>query len=460
MMLSKKIWIIDDDKSIRWVIDKTLTQSGYDSLQFSNANDAINEFNRSEPILIISDISMPGESGLELLKKVTKKFPYIPIIIITAFADLQSTIDAYKFGAFEFLTKPFEIENLLDLIKKALKEKNIQSTQFEKPISNTSLLGNSESMQAVYKSIGKLSRSNASILITGESGTGKELVAKLIHNNSSRTENPFIVINAAAIPDDLLESELFGYEKGAFTGASSSKEGFFESAYGGTLFLDEIGDMPINLQAKILRVLNDGVFQKVGSNKDIRSNVRILAATHKDLDDMIKKNEFREDLYHRLNVINIHLPPLRDRPDDIPQLSEHFLRSSSVELGVSPKFLNPETLNYFKRLQWKGNVRQLRNICHWLTVMVTGNEIGVSDLPAELINENINRPASSDWLNILKINIQNDIQSGSKDLYNKYVELIENVLLETALAESNNKKIQAAKILGIGRNTFSRKFKL
>jgi two-component system nitrogen regulation response regulator GlnG len=459
-MANKKIWIIDDDKSIRWVIDKTLTQNGYDSLQFSNANDAINEFNRREPSLIISDISMPGESGLDLLQKVTKQFPHIPIIIMTAFADLQSTIDAYKFGAFEFLTKPFEIENLLDLVRKALKEKNLQKTQIEKQTGNTILLGNSESMHAVYRSIGKLSRSNASILITGESGTGKELVAKSIHMNSSRAENPFIVINAAAIPNDLLESELFGYEKGAFTGASSSKEGFFESAYGGTLFLDEIGDMPINLQAKILRVLNDGVFQKVGSNKDIRSNVRILAATHKDLDDMIKNNQFREDLYHRLNVINIHLPPLRDRPDDIPQLSEHFLRSSSVELGVSPKFLNPETLNYFKRLQWKGNVRQLRNICHWLTVMVTGNEIGVSDLPAELINENINRPASSDWLNILKINIQNDIQSGSKDLYNKYVELIENVLLETALAESNNKKIQAAKILGIGRNTFSRKFKL
>ena len=459
MMINKKIWIIDDDKSIRWVIDKTLTQNGYGSLQFSNANDAINEFNRTEPRLIISDISMPGQSGLELLQKVTKQFPHIPIIIMTAFADLQSTIDAYKFGAFEFLTKPFEIDNLLDLVRKALKEKNLQKTQIEKQTGNTSLLGNSESMQAVYKSIGKLSRSNASILITGESGTGKELVAKSIHINSSRAENPFIVINAAAIPNDLLESELFGYEKGAFTGASSSKEGFFESAYGGTLFLDEIGDMPINLQAKILRVLNDGVFQKVGSNKDVRSNVRILAATHKDLDDMINKNEFREDLYHRLNVINIHLPPLRDRLEDIPQLSEHFLRSSSVELGVSPKFLNAETLNYFKRLQWKGNVRQLRNICHWLTVMVTGNEIGVSDLPLELINENINRPASSDWLNILKINIQNDIESGSKDLYNKYVELIENVLFETALEKSNNKKVQASKILGIGRNTLARKFK-
>lgn len=459
-MTNKTVWIVDDDKSIRWIIHKALSQNGIDVKEFNSANEAINEFNRSNPSLIISDINMPGESGIDFLKKVKNKFPSIPIIIMTAYSDLESTLDSYKYGAYEYITKPFDINILLDVVSKILTE-NIskKSENYEKLLNTQTLLGDSNAMQDVYKAIGKLSRSDASILVTGESGTGKELVAKLIHENSPRSQQPFVVVNSAAIPSELLESELFGYEKGAFTGANKDKLGFFDAAYGGTLFLDEIGDMPINLQAKILRVLNDGIFQKIGSNKNIESNVRILAATHQNLKEKITKNEFREDLYHRLNVINIHLPSLRDRTDDIPLLADYFLRLSSKELDISPKFLNEETESYFKRLNWKGNVRQLRNICHWLTVMVSSNEIGISDLPSELINENINKPLSNDWLEIVQYSIINDIQSGSNDLYAKYITKLEKILLKTVLDHTNNKKIKAAKILGIGRNTFTRKFK-
>lgn len=459
-MTKKTVWIVDDDKSIRWIIHKALSQNGIDVKEFNSANEAINEFNRSNPSLIISDINMPGESGIDFLKKVKNKFPHIPIIIMTAYSDLESTLDSYKYGAYEYITKPFDINILLDVVSKILTE-NIskKSGDYEKLLNTQTLLGDSNAMQDVYKAIGKLSRSDASILVTGESGTGKELVAKLIHENSPRSQQPFVVVNSAAIPSELLESELFGYEKGAFTGANKDKLGFFDAAYGGTLFLDEIGDMPINLQAKILRVLNDGIFQKIGSNKNIKSNVRILAATHQNLKEKITKNEFREDLYHRLNVINIHLPSLRDRTDDIPLLADYFLRLSSKELGINPKFLNEETEGYFKRLNWKGNVRQLRNICHWLTVMVSANEIGISDLPSELINENINKPISNDWLEIVQYSIINDTQSGSNDLYVKYISQLEKILLKTVLDHTNNKKVKAANILGIGRNTFTRKFK-
>jgi two-component system nitrogen regulation response regulator GlnG len=458
-MTNDFVWIVDDDKSIRWIIHKALDQQGIKCKEFNSANEAINEFNRSKPSLIISDINMPGESGIEFLKKVKDKFPLIPILIMTAYSDLESTLDSYKFGAYEYLTKPFDINILLDLIKKIINE-NLYPTS-NKPdnkFNNNTLLGESLAMQEVYKSIGKLSRSDASILITGESGTGKELVAKLIHNNSVRSEKPFIVVNSAAIPSELLESELFGYEKGAFTGASNNKAGFFDAASGGTLFLDEIGDMPINLQAKILRVLNDGYFQKVGSNKTIKADVRILTATHQDLKNKILNNEFREDLYHRLNVINIDLPALRDRSGDIPLLADFFLKSSSHELNIAPKYLNEETEKFFQRLNWKGNVRQLRNICHWLSVMVSGNEIGISDLPTELINENINRPISQDWFESIEYSIIDDVRSGTSNLYEKYVNKLEEVLFKTVLNESNNKKIKAAKILGIGRNTFTRKY--
>jgi len=452
--LAKKIWILDDDKSIRWVLQKALEKNKFTVTSFSNSNEAINHFNHDMPDLIISDIKMPGESGLQFLEKVKTKFANIPIIIMTAFSDLDSAVDSYAFGAYEYLPKPFDIEDALKIINSAFKTSGEQEDVFA---TNNQIIGNSPVMQNVFKQIGKLSKSEASILITGESGTGKELVAKAIHDNSHRKDKPFIALNAAAIPKDLLESELFGYEKGAFTGAISSKKGYFEEASEGTLFLDEIADMPLELQAKLLRVLNDGVFQKLGSSSPIKSNVRIIAATHQNLSDKINEEKFREDLFHRLNVISIELPPLRDRADDILLLSKYFLSKSAKELNTSIKFLNEETQSYFKKLSWTGNIRQLRNICHWLTVMSTGREVGISDLPAEILKENITPKHSGQWDEIIANLIENDFANKIPNVYDKYIHLLEAVLIRIALNASSNKKIIAAELLGIGRNTISRK---
>ena len=452
--LAKKIWIIDDDKSIRWVLQKALEKNNFNVTSFSNTNEAINHFNHDMPDLIISDIKMPGESGLQFLEKVKTKFPKIPIIIMTAFSDLESAVDSYAFGAYEYIPKPFDIEDALKIINSAFKTSGEQQDEFA---SNNQIIGNSPVMQNVFKQIGKLSKSEASILITGESGTGKELVAKAIHDNSNRKDKSFIALNAAAIPKDLLESELFGYEKGAFTGAISSKKGYFEEANEGTLFLDEIADMPLDLQAKLLRVLNDGIFQKLGSSSPIKSNVRIIAATHQNLSAKINEEKFREDLFHRLNVISIALPPLRDRGEDILILSKYFLSQSANELNTSIKFLNEETQNYFKKLSWTGNIRQLRNICHWLTVMLPGKEIGISDLPAEIIKENIYSNHNGQWDQILKNAISNDIDKKVTNLYEKYLKMVEKLLIEVAIENCQGKKIKAASILGIGRNTITRK---
>src|SRR6056300_667732 len=452
--LAKKIWILDDDKSIRWVLQKALEKNNFTVTSFSNSNEAINHFNHDMPDFIISDIKMPGESGLQFLEKVKTKFPNIPIIIMTAFSDLDSAVDSYAFGAYEYLPKPFDIEDALKIINSAFKTSGEQEGVFA---NNNQIIGNSPVMQNVFKQIGKLSKSEASILITGESGTGKELVAKAIHDNSHQKDKPFIALNAAAIPKDLLESELFGFEKGAFTGAISSKKGYFEEADNGTLFLDEIADMPLDLQAKILRVLNDGIYQKLGSSTPIKSNVRIIAATHQNLTEKIKEEKFREDLFHRLNVISINLPPLRERDDDILLLSKYFLSQSAKELNTSIKFLNDETQNYFKKLSWTGNIRQLRNICHWLTVMSPGREVGISDLPAEILKENLSPKHSGQWDEIICHLIQNDLSNKTPNIYNKYINLLEKVLIKTALTASKNKKIIAAELLGIGRNTISRK---
>ena len=450
----KKIWILDDDKSIRWVLQKALEKHSYDVTSFSNSNEAINHFNHNMPDLIISDIKMPGESGLQFLKKVKTKFPNIPIIIMTAFSDLDSAVDSYAFGAYEYLPKPFDIDEALKIIDSAFKTSNDLVDDFN---NSNQILGNSPIMQNLFKQIGKLSKSDASILITGESGTGKELVAKAIHQNSNRKTQPFIALNSAAIPRDLLESELFGYEKGAFTGAINSKKGYFEEADEGTLFLDEIADMPLDLQAKLLRVLNDGIFQKLGSSSPIKTNVRIIAATHQNLLHKIKDQNFREDLFHRLNVISINLPPLRERDEDILLLSKYFLSQSSKELNTPTKFLNEETQEYFKKLSWTGNIRQLRNICHWLTVMSPGKEIGISDLPAEIIKENIYSNHNGQWDQALKNAISNDIDKKVGGLYEKYLNIAEKVLIESALENCKGKKIKAASILGIGRNTITRK---
>jgi two-component system nitrogen regulation response regulator GlnG len=451
---NKKIWILDDDKSIRWVLQKALEKNNYNVMAFGNTNEAINQFNHDMPDLIVSDIKMPGESGLQFLEKVKEKFPKIPVIIMTAFSDLDSAVDSYSHGAYEYLPKPFDIDNAISVINSAFKDNTENLNDNESP---NKIIGTSKVMQDVFKQIGKLSKSDASILITGESGTGKELIAKAIHDNSLRKDKPFIALNSAAIPKDLLESELFGYEKGAFTGANTSKKGYFEEAENGTLFLDEIADMPIDLQSKLLRVLNDGSFQKLGSSSVIKANVRIIAATHQDLQEKINQQTFREDLFHRLNVITIHLPPLRERENDIILLAKFFLNQSANELKTSVKYLNEETQEYFKKLNWTGNIRQLRNICHWLTVMSPGKEIGVSDLPAEILKENIYKNSQGNWEEILKVLINNDLSNKTPNLYDVYIKKLEKLLIESSIDFCNGKKIRAAKLLGLGRNTITRK---
>ena len=454
METTKKIWILDDDKSIRWVLQKALEKNNYNVMAFGNTNEAINQFNHDMPDLIISDIKMPGETGLQFLEKVKGKFPNIPVIIMTAFSDLDSAVDSYTHGAYEYLPKPFDIDNAISVINSAFKDKVEDLNDIE---STNKIIGTSKVMQEVFKQIGKLSKSDASILITGESGTGKELIAKAIHDNSLRRDKPFVALNSAAIPKDLLESELFGYEKGAFTGANASKKGYFEEAENGTLFLDEIADMPIDLQSKLLRVLNDGSFQKLGSSSVIKANVRIIAATHQDLKEKIIKQAFREDLFHRLNVITIHLPPLRERENDITLLAKFFLNQSANELKTSVKYLNEETQEYFKKLNWTGNIRQLRNICHWLTVMSPGKEIGVSDLPAEILKENVYSKASNNWEESIKLDILSNLSNKSLDIYDMYIHKLEKILIKSALDHCSGRKINAALLLGIGRNTITRK---
>jgi len=453
---NKKIWILDDDKSIRWVLQKALEKNNYSVMAFGNTNEAINQFNHDYPDLIVSDIKMPGESGLQFLEKVKGKFPNIPVIIMTAFSDLDSAVDSYALGAYEYLPKPFDIDNAINVINSAFKDGTVESNDIK---SSNKIIGSSNVMQDVFKQIGKLGKSDASILITGESGTGKELVAKAVHDNSLRKDKSFVALNSAAIPKDLLESELFGYEKGAFTGANISKKGYFEEAENGTLFLDEIADMPIDLQSKLLRVLNDGSFQKLGSSSMIKANVRIIAATHQNLQEKIENQTFREDLFHRLNVIAIHLPPLRDRENDIVLLAKFFLNQSAQELKTSSKYLNDETQDYFRKLNWTGNIRQLRNICHWLTVMSPGKEIGISDLPSEILKENIYSKSSGNWEELLSASINNDLENNIPGLYDLYVQKLETILLRNSLEICKGKKIIAAQKLGIGRNTITRKIK-
>jgi len=451
---NKKIWILDDDKSIRWVLQKALEKNNYNVVAFGNTNEAINQFNHDMPDLIVSDIKMPGESGLQFLEKVKGKFPNIPVIIMTAFSDLDSAVDSFAQGAYEYLPKPFDIDNAISVINSAFKDGSSESNDIENP---NKIIGTSKVMQDVFKQIGKLSKSDASILITGESGTGKELIAKAIHDNSLRKDKSFVALNSAAIPKDLLESELFGYEKGAFTGANTNKKGYFEEAENGTLFLDEIADMPIDLQSKLLRVLNDGSFQKLGSSSAIKANVRIIAATHQNLQEKIENQTFREDLFHRLNVITIHLPPLRERESDIILLSKFFLNQSAKDLKTSVKYLNEETQKYFMKLNWTGNIRQLRNICHWLTVMSPGKEISVSDLPAEILKENIYKKISDNWEESLRLAFENDLPPSIPNLYNFYLQKLETIMIKASLEYCSGKKIKAANILGIGRNTITRK---
>lgn len=453
----KPVWIIDDDKSIRWVFEKALARENLPYASFGSAAEALSAFRSSRPQVVISDIRMPGGSGLDMLQKLKADAPDLPVIIMTAHSDLESAVAAFQGGAFEYLPKPFDVDHAIGLIRRAIDESMRQSEVVETIDEAPEILGQAPAMQEVFRAIGRLSQSNVTVLINGESGTGKELVARALHRHSPRAGGPFIAINTAAIPKDLLESELFGHERGAFTGAQAMRRGRFEQAEGGTLFLDEIGDMPADLQTRLLRVLSDGQFYRVGGHQPIRANVRIIAATHQDLEARVKQNLFREDLFHRLNVIRLRLPPLRERREDIPLLARYFLQKSPKDLGVEPKKPSEAVLRHLAKLNWSGNVRELENICHWLTVMAPGQNIELKDLPPELREEEQAGPSGGDWQAILAAHAQAAFERGETGVMTKLGEELERVLIAKALEHTAGRRMEAAQLLGLGRNTLTRK---
>lgn len=453
----KPIWILDDDKSIRWVFEKALARSDLAFKTFSNINDAMDALATELPQVIVSDIRMPGGSGLDFLTEVKKKHPEIPVIIMTAYSDLESAVAAFQHGAFEYLAKPFDVDQALDVIKRAVDETLRQSVESVIIEETPEIIGQAPAMQEVFRAIGRLSRSHATVLINGESGSGKELVASALHKHSPRHDNPFIAINTAAIPKDLLESELFGHERGAFTGAQAARRGRFEQADNGTLFLDEIGDMPADLQTRLLRVLSDGQFYRVGGHQPIKVNVRVIAATHQDLEERVKLGLFREDLFHRLNVIRLRLPALRERREDIPLLAKHFLQQSALTLGVEVKKLSPEALKYLTAVNWSGNVRQLENVCHWLTVMAPGQNIDVADLPPELKETNAKSVSANSWQDVLGQEVADALNRGEQGILDDLTKDFERVIIKKALKHTDGRRIEAATQLGMGRNTLTRK---
>ena len=456
MTNTQAIWIIDDDRSIRWVFEKALARENLEYKSFSSAKEALAELEHAMPQVVVSDIRMPGDSGLDLLQKIKQKHPNIPVIIMTAYSDLDSAVAAFQGGAFEYLAKPFDVDHAVDLIRRALDESRRGQEASETIEGAQEILGQAPSMQEVFRAIGRLAQSHATVLINGESGTGKELVAHALHRHSPRRDKPFIAINTAAIPKDLLESELFGHERGAFTGAQAMRRGRFEQADGGTLFLDEIGDMPPDLQTRLLRVLSDGQFYRVGGHQPIKANVRVIAATHQNLEDRVKQGLFREDLFHRLNVIRLRLPSLRERREDIPLLTKHFLAKSAQELGVEGKKLSDNALKYLQSLDWTGNVRQLENVCHWLTVMAPGQNVDVADLPPELKGEPTAH-AGEDWLSALGKEIDTRLNHGDSAIMDILVPAFEKTCIIKALAHTGGRRIEAANLLGLGRNTLTRK---
>ncbi len=450
------VWIIDDDRSIRWVLEKALEREGITCEVFGSASEALTRLEKSKPAAVISDINMPGPSGLEFLQHIKEKLPRVPVIIMTAYSDLDSAVAAFQGGAFEYLPKPFDVDAAVDLVRRALAESRETESAGEDVAKVPEILGQAPAMQEVFRAIGRLSQSNATVLITGESGSGKELVARALHRHSSRASGPFIALNTAAIPKDLLESELFGHERGAFTGAAAQRRGRFEQADGGTLFLDEIGDMPSELQTRLLRVLADGQFYRVGGHSPIKVNVRVIAATHQDLESRVKDGLFREDLYHRLNVIRLRLPALRERREDIPLLARHFLQKSARELGVEPKKLSDAALKLMSGLPWTGNVRQIENICHYLTVMAPGQVIETGDLPPDLIGAD--KPVESDdWLGCLARQADLKLARGESAILDGLVPDFEKTLIRIALKHTGGRRIEAAHLLGWGRNTLTRK---
>jgi two-component system nitrogen regulation response regulator GlnG len=454
----KPVWIVDDDKSIRWVLEKTLAREQIAFKSFASASEALSQLDAgvTPPQVLISDIRMPGQSGLDLLQQVKERFPSLPVIIMTAYSDLESAVAAFQGGAFEYLPKPFDVDQALELIRRAMDQGLHQVGAKELVGLTPEILGQAPAMQEVFRAIGRLSQSHATVMITGESGSGKELVARAVHRHSPRADKPFIAINTAAIPRDLLESELFGHERGAFTGAAAQRRGRFEQAEGGTLFLDEIGDMPAELQTRLLRVLSDGHYYRVGGHSPLKANVRIIAATHQNLEIRVKEGLFREDLFHRLNVIRVRLPSLRERREDIPILARHFLQKSAQDLGVEAKRFSDGALKYLSGLDFQGNVRQLENICHWLTVMAPGQVVDVADLPSEL-RESGPQALGDDWESALALEVDRLLTREIGQVHGKLIDAFERVLINRALAHTGGRRIEAAQALGIGRNTITRK---
>ena len=453
----KPIWIIDDDKSIRWVFEKALARTEMAFKTFASTPEALSALDHETPQVIVSDIRMPNGSGLDFLQVIKQRLPDVPVIIMTAYSDLESAVAAFQGGAFEYLAKPFDVDQAIEVIRRAVDESQHQAPDVPNAEETPEIIGQAPAMQEVFRAIGRLSRSHATVLINGESGTGKELVASALHRHSPRGDKSFIAINTAAIPKDLLESELFGHERGAFTGAQAARRGRFEQADGGTLFLDEIGDMPSDLQTRLLRVLCDGQFYRVGGHQPVKVNVRIIAATHQDLEERVKQGLFREDLFHRLNVIRLRLPALRERPEDVPLLVKHFLLHSANELGVDPKQPTPAALKYLSSMSWSGNVRQLENVCHWLTVMAPGQNIDVADLPPELKEDTAKPISGSSWQEALAAEVMNALNRGEQNILESRANEFEKILITKALQHTGGRRIEAATQLGMGRNTLTRK---
>ena len=492
--LMKPIWIVDDDQSIRFVLEKALLREGLPTRSFTNPREVMKalEAESEGPQVLVSDIRMPGGSGLDLLAAIKQRMPGLPVIIMTAFSDLDSAVSAFSSGAFEYLPKPFDLPKAVELIRRAVGESQREDVAEEKMVDAPEMLGQAPAMQDVFRGIGRLAQSHVTVLITGESGSGKELVAHALHKHSPRANQPFVAINTAAIPKDLLESELFGHERGAFTGAQASRRGRFEQADGGTLFLDEIGDMPFDLQTRLLRVLSDGNFYRVGGHSAVKANVRVIAATHQDLEQRVKEGVFREDLYHRLNVIRLRLPALRERREDVPVLARYFLQRSAQQLGVEPKRMDDAALERLSHFQFPGNVRQLENICHWLTVMAPSQLIEVKDLPPEVLDAGAvlgvswssaasvhEEPAlaaatvavagldvaasggasmgAAVWDTGLEQEALALLNAGRTDVWDVLTRRFETSLIQAALATTRGRRIEAAQKLGIGRNTITRK---
>lgn len=457
----KTIFIVDDDKSIRWVLEKALSKENYKVFSFETAELMLEKLKDNEPNLIISDIRMPKMNGIDMLDRIKREYPHIPVIIMTAFSDLETTVDSLKKGAYEYLTKPFDIGEVMALVEKGCKNSMLlnKTSSLGETKEIPKIIGSSESMQSIYKSIGKIAQTDVGVLILGETGTGKELIAKAIHESSTRKDKPFIAINTGAIPTELLESELFGHEKGAFTGAYNQRIGRFEQASEGTLFLDEIGDMPMDVQTRLLRVLQEGEFFRVGGSKSIKVKTRIITATHKNLKMLVSKDLFREDLLHRINAIKIELPNLQNRKSDIVNLAEHFLKKFSIDYKTDHKHLSEDVKKIFKKYDWPGNIRELQNVCKYLSIMSVDQEITLDDLQKDMLQDNQENVEIKNWEDHLESWILKEYDSNSKNISEEINNIYESTLINSSLKLSNGNKTEAAKILGWGRNTISNKIK-